>query len=181
MKFPFALGVTTFIAEPAKVMVTESGVRVGQPPPVSVIVSPLYALAGATEITGRVIMKLPVAFKCPSFTTTTFAPAEAFGTVNRLEHSQPVLSMSILFVFQGVPRNVMPPIGILPSCVILVTHTITSVPIGPDEGVIVATGPTIAELAADKAPAGVVTNTDLPPQESAVWGTTELMAQLWEP
>ena len=63
----------------------------------------------------------------------------------------------------------------------MVTHTITLVPMGPDEGVIVITGDVMVKVAADTVPAAVVTDTALPPQQAAVRGTLRLVAQLPEP
>ena len=122
-----------------------------------------------------------VAIKWPSFTTTGCKPTDVAGTVRNSEHIRPVPSMAVVLLLQGKPPNVIPPTGTVPSGVILVTHTIRFVPIGRDEGVIVITGDVIVKVATDTVPAVVVTDTALPPQQAAVWGTLRLVDQLPEP
>ena len=83
--------------------------------------------------------------------------------------------------FQGIPPKVIPPVGTVPSGVILVTQSVTLVPIGPADGVRVTTAATIVKVADDTVPAAVVTEMVLLPQQAAVSGTLRLMFQCPEP
>jgi len=78
----------------------------------------------------------------------------------------------------GTPPNVIPPIVTVPSGVILVTHTITFVPMGPVAGVMLIVGAVIVKVAVATVPAAVMTDTILPPQQGTVCGTLRLVVQL---
>jgi hypothetical protein len=117
----------------------------------------------------------------PSLTTTGCPPTDASGTVSSVEHTLPLKSIDIGLVFQDTPPNVIPPTGIVPFGIMLVTHMVTFVPIGPEVGVIVITGAVIEKVVVPTVPPDVVTSTGFAPQQTAVRGTLMLTDHRPEP